>query len=79
MVKEMCKTAGIEGNKTNHSLRSCGVTSLYKNNASEKLIQDRSGHHSWTALRVYGRPTAEQMIETSKMLAPPKENQPIQK
>ena len=79
MVKEMCKTAGIDGNKTNHGLRSCGVTSLYKNNASEKLIQDRSGHRSLTALRVYERPTAEQMIETSKILAPPKENQPIQK
>ena len=71
MVKEMCKVAGIEGNKTNHSLRSCGVSSLYNKNVPEKMIQERSGHHSLTTLREYERPTVEQMLETSKMLAPP--------
>ena len=39
MVKEMCKEAGIEGNKTNYySLRSCGVSSLYNKNVPEKMI-----------------------------------------
>ena len=67
MVKEMCKVAGVEGNKTNYSLRCCGVTSLYKSNVPEKLIQERSGHCSLTALRAYERPTAEQILETSKV------------
>ena len=79
MVKEMCKAAGVEGNKTNHSLRCCRVTSLYKSNVPEKLIQERSGHRSLTALRVYERPTAEQILETSKVLLPPTDKQSNQK
>ena len=68
MVKEMCKVAGIEESKTNHSLHSCGVSSLYNKNVPEKVIQERSGHRSLTALRAYERPTVQQMLETSKML-----------
>ena len=60
MVKEMCEEAGIEGNKTNHSLRSCGVSSLYNKNVPEKMIQERSGHRSLTPLRAYERPTVQQ-------------------
>ena len=71
MVKEMCKAAGVEGNKTNHSLRCCGVTSLYKSNVPEKLIQERSGHCSLTALCAYERPTAEQILEASKVCISP--------
>ena len=76
MVKEMCKATGIQGNKTNHSLRCSGVTALHKNNVSEKLIQERSGHRSLTALHAYKRPRAEQILETSKILAPPIERKP---
>ena len=79
MMKEICKAAGIQGNKTNHSLQCCGVTALYKSNVSEKLIQQRSGHHSLTALHAYGRPTAEQILEMSKILVPPTEREPNQK
>ena len=69
----------VEGNKTNHSLRCCGVTSLYKSNVPEKLIQERSGYYSLTALHAYERPTAEQILETSKVLVPPTEKQSNQK
>ena len=61
MVKEMCKAAGIERNKTNHSLRCSGVMSLYKSNIPE-MIKERSGHRSLTALRTYERPTTEEII-----------------
>ncbi|XP_011408668.1 PREDICTED: uncharacterized protein LOC105315651, partial [Amphimedon queenslandica] len=44
MVKDMCAAGSIEGNKTNHSLRSFGVTTMFKKSVPEKLIQERSGH-----------------------------------
>ena len=44
MVKEMCMNAGISGNKTNHSLRSFGVTEMFTSKLPEKVIQERSGH-----------------------------------
>ena len=49
----MCEQAGIKGNKTNHSLRATGATGLYESGVPEKLIQDRTGHRSLEALRVY--------------------------
>lgn len=70
-MKDMCKSAGVEGKKTNHSLRSCGVSSLYHKGVQEKLIQERSGHRSLAALRVYERPTDEQLVAASRVLAPP--------
>ena len=68
MVKDMCLVGGIDGNKTNHSLRSYGVTTLFKKNVPEKLIQERSGHRSLSALRVYEKTTNEQLYETSRVL-----------
>ena len=67
----MCKTCGIEGNKTNHSLRAFGVTTLFEQNASEKLITECSGHCSLEALRVYERTSDKQLLETSRMLTAP--------
>ena len=46
MVCEMCKAAGIEGNKSNHSLRVAGTSSLFAAGVPEKLIQSRTGHAS---------------------------------
>ena len=43
------------------------------------MIQKRSGHCSLTALHAYERLTAEQILETSKILAPPTEREPNQK
>lgn len=51
----MCEQAGIKGNKTNHSLRATGATELYESGVPEKLIQERTGHRSLEALRVYER------------------------
>ena len=69
MVKTMCSKAGVEGNKTNHSLRSFGVTSMFEENIPEKVIQERSGHRSITALRVYEKTTNKQMVEASRVLS----------
>ena len=69
MVKAICSAAGVEGKKTNHSLRSFGVTSMFKENIPEKVIQERSGHRSVTALWVYEKTSDKQMIEASRVLS----------
>ena len=56
----MCKQAGIKGNKTNHNLRATGTTELYKSEVPEKLIQERTGHRSLEALRVYEQTSIQQ-------------------
>ena len=57
---KMCAEAGVSGHKMNHSLRATGATELYKKGAPEKLIQERSGHHSLKSLRTYERTSEEQ-------------------
>ena len=48
----MCEQAKISGSKANHSLRTTGATSLFAEGVSEKVIQERTGHHSLEALHV---------------------------
>ena len=55
MVKKMCEDAGIEGNKTNHSLRVTSATQMYQHGAPEKVIAERTGHRSLDGLRTYER------------------------
>ena len=44
-VPKICPSAGIQGHKTNHSLRATGATEMYHCGAPEKLIQERTGAH----------------------------------
>ena len=64
-VKDICQRAGIQGNKTNHSLRATGATAMYEAEVPESLIQDRS----LKALRVYKRSTEAQHQEVSAVLS----------
>jgi len=41
-VKKWCTLAGIEGKKTNHSLRATGTTQTYDRGVPEKVIQERT-------------------------------------
>ena len=68
VVKKMCKEVGIEG-KTNHSLRATGATELFQAEVPGRLIQQRTGHCSVKALRVYERTTAEQHENISAILS----------
>ena len=43
-VKKMCLTAGVQGNKTNHSLRATRAAQMYESGVQEKIIQERTGH-----------------------------------
>ena len=69
MVQNMCLDAGIQGNKTNHSLRATGASTLFHANIPEKIIQERTGHRSLVALRQYERTTDEQQVAVSEILA----------
>ena len=66
MLKRMCQRGGIEGHKTNHSLRATGATELFQAEVPEKIIQERTGHRSFAA---YERTTSEQHEAVSSLLA----------
>ena len=56
------------GNKTSHSLRATGVSSLFQAGVPEKVIQERSGHRSLDGLQQYQHTTIGQQ-QVSKVLA----------
>ena len=69
MVPNMCTSAGIAGHKTNHSLRATAATDLFHANVPEKLIQERTGHKTVQALRVYQHTTDDQQKAVSEVLS----------
>ena len=69
MIKDMCIDAGIEGHKTNHSLRATGASELFEAGVPEKIIKERTGHRSLEALRVYERTTMDQQKAVSALLS----------
>ncbi len=69
MLKNMCSEAQIDGRKTNHSLRATGASELLQAGVPEKIIKERTGHHSLEALRTYERTTTEQHQAISDILS----------
>lgn len=67
-IKTMCEKAKIKGSKTNHCLRATGATVLFDRGVPEKVIKDRTGHHSLDALRTYERTSEDQHKEVSAIL-----------
>ena len=51
-ISRLCKTAGIEGFRTNHSLRATAATRL---GVDEQLVMERTGHRSLEGVRSYKR------------------------
>ena len=43
-IANMCKECGIQGYKTNHSLRATAATRLYMSGIDEQLVMERTGH-----------------------------------
>ena len=66
-MENMCKEAGVQEKKTNHSLRATGATALFNAGVPEKLIRDVTGHHS-KALELYERPSISQQQSVSRVL-----------
>ena len=56
--KACVKEAGISGQKTNHSFRATSASQLFQANVPE-IIQERTGHRSTDALRLYERTTEQ--------------------
>ena len=59
LVKELCKSTGLPGYYTNHSLRSTSATCMYQSNIDEQIIQEITGHRS-LAVRSYKRTSDSQ-------------------
>ena len=60
-------SASLEG-KTNHSLHATSASRMFDANIPEKLIQERTGHRSLTALHLY-ECTSTQSIAVSRILS----------
>ena len=69
MVARMCRSAGIAGYKTNHSLRATAATRLYQAGIDEQLIMERTGHHSLEGVRSYKRTNSEQQENISDIIS----------
>ena len=57
LVKTTSQEAGIKKPLTNHSLRAGGATAMFQAGVPEKLITERTGHHSQQSLQLYERKT----------------------
>ena len=64
----LCKSAGILGFKTNHSLRATTATRLHQSGIDEQLIMERTGHQSTEGVRSYKRTSQQQSEDISDIL-----------
>ena len=67
-VHRLCNMAGINGYKTNHSLRVTTATRLFQSGVDEQLIMARTGHRSLDGIRTYKRVSDEQHKQVSAIL-----------
>ena len=58
MMKAMATAGKLEKAVTNHSLRSYGVSKMFRGDVPKKLIMERSGHRSLKGVRQYERTSA---------------------
>ena len=67
-VGRLCKKAGIQGHKTNHSLRATCATRLFEQGVDEQLIMNRTGHRTTTGVRNYKRISEIHNYNTSSIV-----------
>jgi len=67
-VGRMCKSAGMVGYYTNHSLRATSTTRMYQHDVDEQQIMERTGHRSTEAVRSYKRTSTHQQEKVSSIL-----------
>ena len=67
-LSRLCKTAGITGYKSNHSLRATAATRLYQSGVDEQLVMERTGHRSLEGIRSYKRTSDMQRKAVSDIL-----------
>ena len=71
-VARLCASAGIQGHKTNHSLRATTTSRLYHSGVDEQLVMERTGHRSLEGVRSYKRTSDAQREALSDILNRPK-------
>ena len=76
-VARICKAAGIEGFKTNHSLRATAATRLYHAGVDEQIIMEITSHRSLDGVRSYKRTSAQQKEAISDNLSSTKRLKPV--
>ena len=67
-VFRLCQLGGIQGFKTNHSLRATVTTCLYQSGVDEQLVMERTGHRSLEGVRSYKRTSNTQREALSNIL-----------
>ena len=67
-VARLCSAAGIQGFRTNHSLRATAATRLYQAGVDEQLIMETTGHRSLEGVRSYKRTSDDQKQVLSDIL-----------
>ncbi len=68
-IASLCASAGIEGFKTNHSLRATTAARLYQSGVDEQLVMERTGHRSLEGVRNYKRTSSQQKEALSDILS----------
>ena len=71
------KDGGIQGFKTNHSLRSAAASCLYQAGVDKQLVMEKTGHRSLEGIRSYKHTCYEQRIALSDILNQKKPRQDI--
>ena len=67
-ISRICKSVGIGGYKTNHSLRATSTSRLYQSGVDEQLVMERTGHRSIEGVRSYKRTSDQQREVLSDIL-----------
>ena len=68
MLRDTCAEAGVQGHKTNHSLRATRASELFAAGVPERIIQECTGHRSLKALHTYEPTSAKQHQAVSEIL-----------
>lgn len=68
-IARLCTAAGIEGFKTNHSLRATAATRLYESGVDEQMVMEVTGHRSLEGVRSYKRTSAHQQQALSDIIS----------
>ena len=70
-VARLCSSAGIQGHKTNHSLRATATSRLYQSGVEEQQVMERTGHRTVEGVRSYKRTSEQQQQALSDILNQP--------
>ena len=68
IMKVMCGAAGVEGRKTNHSVRKTAISKLMHSNIPPNYVQKLSGHKNINSLQNYVQPRPLQQKEMAGIL-----------